>query len=284
LLLLFASVVARLFSAQISGAGIAALAFAAGIGFVSEFAFALTVQKLLGVQISRPPVIMARLIADGPGAAYLRENCPQAKFIVCEFANRLVSDADEFLWNESSATGIYTPASIEKRRELGNEQYRFAATVLAYDPTGVLLAWFNAGFQQLKMFGLSDFVPGHLKLPHNYAERNARSPIAREEFPISVLSSLTVLAAILSLCFVGLMFLRGRANASMKTFCLVILLGIVLNAFVCGALSGPHSRYQARVAWLIPLLALLLLYDQHRAAPPAVAASRYPSWLEESPA
>jgi putative flippase GtrA len=33
---------------------------------------------------------------------------------------------------------------------------------------------------------------------------------------------------------------------------LILLLGaVVINAFVCGALSGPFGRYQARITWLI---------------------------------
>jgi hypothetical protein len=33
--------------------------------------------------------------------------------------------------------------------------------------------------------------------------------------------------------------------------------GIVINACACGALSAVDPRYQARVVWLIPLIALL---------------------------
>jgi hypothetical protein len=34
--------------------------------------------------------------------------------------------------------------------------------------------------------------------------------------------------------------------------------GILVNAAVCGILSGPHDRYAARVAWLLPFSALLI--------------------------
>ena len=37
----------------------------------------------------------------------------------------------------------------------------------------------------------------------------------------------------------------------------LVLVGVVLNAAVCGMLSGPEDRYQARVVWLVPLLALI---------------------------
>ena len=33
---------------------------------------------------------------------------------------------------------------------------------------------------------------------------------------------------------------------------------VVANAVVCGVLSGPYNRYQARVVWLIPLASMLL--------------------------
>ena len=34
---------------------------------------------------------------------------------------------------------------------------------------------------------------------------------------------------------------------------------MLVNAFLCGAISGPYGRYQARVEWLIPLGALFLV-------------------------
>jgi hypothetical protein len=33
--------------------------------------------------------------------------------------------------------------------------------------------------------------------------------------------------------------------------------GVVLNAAVCGILSGPFPRYQSRIVWLVPAGALL---------------------------
>jgi hypothetical protein len=38
---------------------------------------------------------------------------------------------------------------------------------------------------------------------------------------------------------------------------LTIALGILANAFATGALSGPHDRYGARIAWLVLLPPLL---------------------------
>ena len=50
-----------------------------------------------------------------------------------------------------------------------------------------------------------------------------------------------------------------------------MLVGVSVNALVTGALSGPHDRYQARIAWLLPLAGLLAF-----ASPRGEAARRRP--------
>jgi hypothetical protein len=51
---------------------------------------------------------------------------------------------------------------------------------------------------------------------------------------------------------------RLRRNLEREQLYMLALLGagIVLNGAICGALSGPHDRYEARVAWLVPFCAL----------------------------
>jgi hypothetical protein len=36
-----------------------------------------------------------------------------------------------------------------------------------------------------------------------------------------------------------------------------LVFGVIVNAAVCGAISGPFARYQARVAWLLPALVIV---------------------------
>jgi hypothetical protein len=55
------------------------------------------------------------------------------------------------------------------------------------------------------------------------------------------------------------------------SFILMLWLGVAANAFATGALSKPHHRYQARIAWLLVLPPLLLWrgsvrYDSSRPA------------------
>jgi hypothetical protein len=53
---------------------------------------------------------------------------------------------------------------------------------------------------------------------------------------------------------------------------LAVLVGVTVNAAVTGALSGPHDRYQARIAWLLPLAGLLAL-SATAARPVAIATT-----------
>ena len=48
---------------------------------------------------------------------------------------------------------------------------------------------------------------------------------------------------------------EGRLVAAALLLAAVVL----INAVVCGVISGPYSRYQARVAWVVPLVALTAL-------------------------
>gem|GEM_PF-6460286 len=74
--------------------------------------------------------------------------------------------------------------------------------------------------------------------------------------------------AALNLCQEGLVFLGAlsllllgrrfstRIPSAGRCVVFVALVAIVMNAFVCGALSTPtDARYSARVIWLVPMLA-----------------------------
>jgi hypothetical protein len=246
--------------------GVLVLILSAGIGVASEFLFKSAVAKVLGVKVSRPPVLAARIIADGTGAAYLREKCPDANLVMCEFVDRLLPNSDAFLWDEASGGGIYKSASPEKRNAMGMEQYRFAAAVFAYNPLGQLSASLKDGLEQLTMIGLVDFrASGDVaNLPEVYVRRSANSAAARGTFPFASFSVLTSFVAIASIAFLIAGMLGGRKTLSreLKVFCALMVAGQLANAIVCGALSGPHERYQARLAWLFPLTALLMYYDR----------------------
>jgi uncharacterized membrane protein YeaQ/YmgE (transglycosylase-associated protein family) len=81
-------------------------------------------------------------------------------------------------------------------------------------------------------------------------------------YPLVLLLSLPLLA------LAGWRALRARDGARLGLLA-AILLGVVGNAAATGGLSGVFPRYQARIAWLLPMAALLLLLPPRpRRGPP----------------
>jgi peptidoglycan/LPS O-acetylase OafA/YrhL len=57
-------------------------------------------------------------------------------------------------------------------------------------------------------------------------------------------------------------FRRGDARA--LALVVVVIGASAANAFATGALSKPHHRYQGRIAWLIPVAAVMTLAPPRR--------------------
>jgi hypothetical protein len=96
-------------------------------------------------------------------------------------------------------------------------------------------------------------------LPHQMkAYSTARQQ--RETFSFALLNVVHVGLAALAL--LGLAFVAWRAarQSNWKDMALpvFILLALAANALVCGAISGPHDRYQGRLIW-ISVLALAVI-------------------------
>ncbi|MDB5699077.1 MAG: hypothetical protein JWN69_1881, partial [Alphaproteobacteria bacterium] len=51
-----------------------------------------------------------------------------------------------------------------------------------------------------------------------------------------------------------------RRDTWLAAFVIMVITAIVVNAAVCGILAGVVDRYQARVTWLLPLLALVAFH------------------------
>lgn len=71
-----------------------------------------------------------------------------------------------------------------------------------------------------------------------------------------------VLFAVALLMSFGMMTLR--VDPKLFAAISILLCAVAANAFVMGALSEVHDRYQSRVAWLIVLAAMILVYRHFR--------------------
>jgi hypothetical protein len=214
----------------------------------------------------RPPYLTARVLGDGTGRDYLKTHCPQAKFVLCDSVAHLPTNDDEFLWAEGA---IWTTASPEKQQQLRREEMPFVlATIRAY-PREQLAKSADNAWQQLTNFDVDDFdsntwmdaalpnvIPG-ADIPY---KRSLQSRSALPENSFSTMQFWVVIASLLFVLF-SLPILWRHRSMKLLALSLLVLPTVVANGVLTAVLSDLDGRYQARVIWLVPLLALLMLAD-----------------------
>lgn len=224
--------------------------------------------------------MLARLQADGPAAAVIRARCPDAGWYLCAFADRLPMDANDFLWAADSPVNRDAEG---RARFLGGallsaEAGAIVGETLRAHPLAVAEAVLRNTVAQLVTAGIGDTLGAdHLAA--------ALRPRIAEGFPVRELAAydaalqprdalraaLPPLGALhAALLVAGLpLLLFGAARSGSRrayAFAAAIAIGLLANAAATGGLSGVFPRYQARIAWLLPAGALLLLLARRRPA------------------
>jgi putative flippase GtrA len=189
------------------------------------------------------------------------------------------------LWSDDKNKGIFNVTGYDNRLRMEKEENSFVFHAFLYDPIGQIEASTSNWLNELVLVFLDD----PLKNPHYYLTNdywsttnlpwliNRAANCGRDHWEcgprLSIDGSrwlhggLTVLG--LAILAWRLVQKDLRTVLIRRTFdwnddrtrllmLLALLLGAVVgNAFVCGALSGPFARYQARITWLITASAAL---------------------------
>jgi hypothetical protein len=264
---------ALLAAVALAGAGVTAAASDAGM------------RAIFGEAVRPPPFMEGRVIVDGPGQQFLREVCAKRAFAACRWKDLKVWNTDDIIWPDVSWHKLPLITDPAERRRFLDEQGAVVLGTLEHHPFAQLRASLRNAARQLLTINiaqdvgesLSDLVNGKgdrrsllLRIvPNlgpclvNHAEACDDAGLLRSLLPLQwavVLGGLAVLG------WRVVAWIRpAEADASalerqrVAVFALVVVGGVVLNAAVCGAVSGPWGRYQARVVWLVPMAAVLLL-------------------------
>lgn len=226
--------------------------------------------------------LLARLQEDGPAVWTMREHCPAAGWYLCDFLDQLPMDSDRFLWNPDS------PVPPVGSVRLAPEAREVVVATLRDHPLAVLRAALGNWLEQLVLVRVGDtldnldldqFVdqvlargfPPHERLAFEVGAQmrgeleHLAAPFLKVHVPV-LLASLPVILA-------GWWRLARSRDWPRLGLVLCVLVGVMANALVAGALSKPHLRYQARIVWLLPLGAALAFWPRpepagrHRAEP-----------------
>jgi hypothetical protein len=235
--------------------------FALGLGLVLAANDSLTGQMF--VSRSGPVFIFARMLQDGIVKRDLDDTCPAAHYVLCKYKDQLPDRGDAWLWQRTSIFNkLHRFAGTAKESERividSLERYPLLQVEMAIKDTVVQFFLVRTGDgiepqEWVLQKGLHWLVPR--QLPDYLHARQQRGDIHVFGF-LNVIYCTVALFTLLALIYAlrNAWVARDWEGLTLPAFLLVALLG---NAFICGALSNPHDRYQARLAW-VPTFALAL--------------------------
>lgn len=274
--ILLAAMLRNLLVAAPKRSSISLVAVALLIGLASEALNYAAVEAAFGDPPVRPPFGTARLVADGPGMLYLKETCPGSGLQLCRYTQRMARYngygwSDTFLWSADPHYGVFSAVAPDERRRLASENTRFVIAVFASHPLLALQSTLRSVVEQSSKWGLSEFNLTSAQraefasgLPPSVMRVQDQTLAFQQEMPVTLVERLTLPFAFLSLAAVAWALWRRKGDDSTRSFVIVLLLGVVLDVVVCGALSTPHDRYLMRVAWLLPFAAFLCFAPRNR--------------------
>jgi hypothetical protein len=295
-----------------STTGLAHIALLIAIAIAAQLALHRYLYGHATLNGNHAPYLMARIVADGPGALYLRQHCATLDWAICSDVGHLPDNDDDFLW----APGVVWAGADARtqQRLLAEEMPLVLATLRAYPRQQAARSWANFT-QQLNDFGVNDF-DNNDRMQQSLAQLfpssafpssaipssatsysrslQARSIVPTNAFTILerwvVLPSALLLAVLLPwlwrTAFAGRDDRRGsqvklqgwlrrtvnaghddresgysRQRLRLLGLVVIVVPTLFANAFLTAVLSSSDSRYQARVIWLVPLLAALSALD-----------------------
>ena len=217
--------------------------------------------------------LLARVIYDGPGMVVLRRDCPTAAWRLCPFLGIFPPTSDEFLWKQSSPLNQAGGA-----KAVSQDADSIIQAALISDPAGEARAALSNTLEQLGRFasgdGLSpwaaqvspeiirDFPPRETALYASARQQTGALSVP----PVLVQLHAAVAVAGVMAC-VLLLPLASIRRAPCAGFLLAVLVTLPVSAAITGALSTPHDRYQSRIMWLPPFIAVVSLGSlRHRTA------------------
>jgi hypothetical protein len=218
-----------------------------------------------------PPYLTARLVADGPAQDYLKEHCGTLHWTLCKHLDHLPWDEVTFLW---ATDGIYQTSTPQERQEISAEELPLLIGTLRSHPRQQAIRSWHNFIVELTDFGPEDTTNGNPwmiamldKIFPGESARYQRSPQFKDALQRRFFRNLQQIVAALSAMLI--LLLLPSAWRSRQEILIARLLGLtaivlfiaLANAALTGIISGQASRYQGRVAWLLPMLAFLMAYQ-----------------------
>lgn len=214
---------------------------------------------------------MALFIQNGVAKTYLDEVCPKgATLKLCPYRDHLPKTADAFLWANWESPfwklGGWTGMQSEADRIVSGAIEEFPGEVAKAAAANTWIQYWDVQLGD----GLGP--KNHAHWPGEYRDvGKARYPNEFQEYisarqqqgrgiDFRPLNDLQVPIAVLGRVLIILLTISAlrRADRVGAGLGVVVILALLGNAIVCGAISNPHERYQNRVVWDALAVAMIL--------------------------
>jgi len=229
-----------------------------------------------------PPLMLARVITDGPGRAYLRESCKSGTpYLFCAYLDKLPDSVNDFLFaSDSPLLKVTQSAGVERTRaeassivrhailryplwQLKQSLINFAHQLIMFRGIEPTLCQRNGTDEQLKSC-LNRFLITKVVAQYFSSEFNdyMNSRQSNDKLSLMIIYYIDVTVVLLSGATCLLLAYSWRKSGGppdplLSDLLAVIVMGVASNAALTGILSAPQDRYQARVIWLFPFFIVL---------------------------
>lgn len=235
-------------SAPLDWRGLAWLAGPIALGTGMILALSISGFGEVSVAPKRYPFLLARSIEDGPGRWWLAENCATHRYTVCKFAADLPNRAN-ILFGPDGLTARATPEELDAMRAEEAEIVR--AATLAY-PLHQVRSAASSTLYQITSFKLVD-AQYRWRIIH-YNDTFLLQPTPSDYWLQWVFDHVILGVLLLSLGYLAISLRSmNRRDIAMLALLTVAILG---NAALTASLSAVANRYQARVIWIVPVVAV----------------------------
>ncbi len=214
---------------------------------------------------------LAVLVQDGLANRYLEEACvepgPGRKPILCPYRHDMPNNANAFLWHNQDfwdLNGWY--GFMDEAPWMVGEIIRrypldFAWTVAKLMAEQLVTLKTGEGLEPMQKFigeAIRIFYPW---LQQDFLDAYQQTIPDASFLPLEGVNLLHVPVGLLSVVLLGVAawLAARRRDSTGLTLAGLALLVYVGNAFICGAISNPADRYGARIAWVMTMIALMVV-------------------------
>ncbi|HNZ43722.1 MAG TPA: hypothetical protein PLI16_05030 [Bacteroidales bacterium] len=214
----------------------------------------------------------ARLIDTGVVDTYLKENCDKKDYRICKYKDDIPKWSQLFIWD--------TKGIFQKMGGWNNYQEEpklIVKDILSspkyYGPIlwNFSLSTCKQSFQFRTGDGMINFLNEqwypvydntYKNFPKNEIKRDFyNSKQLTEGLKFETINNVIYFIVILSILLIACVLYRFKIDDKIYLFLVICFSGVFFNAAVCANLSNVLNRYQARVVWIIPFIAIVLFLN-----------------------